>query len=173
MTTPIQYPLINGVRYDYSAISYGSSAFAGLPMVGITEIEYSQELAGGDVRGTLPQQMGATRGQLKTDGSFTILLLEYDNLIQQLCVINGTPGSGFMEARWDLLVQYQALVSGAPGPLIQDTIRGMKLKKVNKAHKAGPDALVVKCDVEFFYALENGRAPLGISNAVGNGFIPG
>lgn len=169
MTIPLIYPLINGIRYDYSAITFLAN---GLPIVGITEINYSQELAPGEVYGTLPQKIGETRGQLKPEASFSILQFEFDNLLEQLCILNGTPGSGFMEARFDISVAFQASSNGIPGPFIQDVLRGCKMKKSDHAYKAGPDAIVEKVDLSLFYILKNGRAPLGVTT-VPPAFIPG
>lgn len=169
MSIPLVYPLINGVRYDYSCITNLSN---GLPIIGITEINFSQELAPGEVYGTLPQKIGETRGQLKVEASFTILQFEFDNLIEQLCILNGTPGSGYMEARFDWGVQYQASMNGFPGPLIQDVLRGCKIKKHDHAYKTGGDPLSEKVDLSLFYILKNGRAPIGIGS-VPPAFIPG
>lgn len=161
----ISNPLINGTRYDYSAISFVAN---GQPIVGVTEIDYSNGVEPGEVFGTLPQKIGETRGQLKPEASFTILFLEYQNLIAQLCVLNGTSGSGYMEARFDIGIQYQI----STGPLIQDVIRGARLKKASRSFKQGNEALAIKCDLSCFYVIENGLYPLGITPTPTT-FVPG
>src|SRR5712664_3407563 len=101
---PITYPLIGGLRYDFTAISFFAN---GTPIVGITKLDYDQELAPTDVYATMPQKIGATRGQLKPTATMTMLQLEYELFIVALCALNGTPGSGYMEVRWDMQVLYQ------------------------------------------------------------------
>lgn len=93
--------------------------------------------------------------------------LEYNALITQLCALNGTPGSGFMEVRFDIQVQKQDGFGSTQGILITDILRGCKLVKADRADKVGPEALQVKCELDLFYILENGQLPIGSS------FIPG
>lgn len=166
---PVLYPLINGVRYDYSAISFIANNTA---IVGITEINYSQSLEPGDVYGTLAQKIGSTRGQHKAEASFTILQLEYQNLINDLCNLNGTPGSGYMEARFDIQVKYQDGIGANQGPLIIDVIHMAKLKKVDNSRKVGSEANAVKIDLDISFITENGMNPLQI-NGNYNAFVPG
>lgn len=170
MPNPILYPNINGVRYNFSSITFLAS---GLPVPGIVSIDYSQELKGSLVYGTLPQPIGRTRGQLKPECKFTMLQLEYANYIELLCALNGTPKSGYLEVAHDILVQYQDGSGPTLGPLITDLIRGFKLEKPGHSRKAGPDANVVDCEGTPMYIIENGNAPLAINPASTNGFIPG
>lgn len=158
---PILYPQINAVRYGYSSITFLAS---GAPIPGLDSIDYKQTLKGGKVTGTLPQMMGATRGILEAEASFTIYQLEYYNLITALQALNGTPGSGHMEVRWDILLQYQDTTGPFLGPLIVDTVRGFKIEEASRAFKADNGALMIKVDGTAFYILENGSAPIGLGN---------
>lgn len=171
MPTPIIYPQVNGVRYNFSAITF--RAPGGVPIPGIVAIDYSQELKGSLVYGTPKQPIGRTPGQLKAECKFTMLQLEYENYIEALCLLNGTPASGFLEVAHDIVVQYQDGFGANLGPLITDVIRGFKLEKPGHARKAGPDANVVDCEGTPMYILENGKAPIGIDPSSVNGFIPG
>lgn len=166
---PVQYPFINGVRYDYSSISFIAN---NTRIVGITEISYKQSLEPGEVYGTLAQKIGVTRGQHKAEASFTILQLEYQNMINDLCILNDTPGSGYMETRFDILVQYQDGVGPNQGPLIQDEIRSAKIKSVDHARKAGNEANMVKVELDISFIVENGNMPLQVNGAL-NQFISG
>jgi hypothetical protein len=157
---PLQYPQINGVRYEWTSITFAAN---GQPIVGIQELNYDHELKPGEVYGTLAQKIGATRGQYKATASFTILELEYQALITALCALNGTPGSGYLEVRFDIQVQKQDGVGSYQGPLITDLLRGCKLVKPSAAYKKGPDELVRKCDLDLFYIVENGQLPIGVS----------
>lgn len=170
MPPSLLYPYVNGVRYNYSAITFRAS---GLAIPGIVAIDYSQELKGQLVYGTPKQPIGRTPGQLKAECKFTMLQLEYELYIEQLCILNGTPGSGFLEVPHDIIVSYQDGFGANIGPLIVDTIRGFKLEKPGHSRKAGPDANVVDCEGTPMFILENGKAPIGINPSSVNGFTPG
>jgi hypothetical protein len=123
-------------------------------------IDYAQELKAGEVYANgSPQKIGATRGQLKPTASFDILAEEYENLILALCLLNGTPLSGYMEVRADLQVAKQDGQGINLGPLFVDTLRGVKLNKISKGYKLGVEGLLTKCECDLFYILENGQAP--------------
>lgn len=155
-TLPIPlYPAINGLRCDFSCITFLAN---GAPIAGITEINYGQELKGGEVRGTPIQQIGATPGQLKAKADFTMLQLEWNLLIPVLAVLaSGTPASGYMQARFDIMVQYQLPSSPA---IIVDVLRGCKVSNHDMSNKSGSDALQEKVELELFYILKNGVAPV-------------
>lgn len=149
------YPQINGARTDFSCITFKPN---GVPIAGITEINYSQELKGGEVRGTPIQTIGYTPGQLKCKADFTILQLEWNLMVPALAVLgSGTPLSGYMQARFDLIVQYQLPQSPF---VITDIIRGCKIASHDQANKLGTDALAVKVELEPFFILLNGVAPV-------------
>lgn len=160
---PILYPNINGRRWDWSSITF---LLGGTPLPGLQSIDYSQELKAGEVYGSgTPQLLGATRGQLKCTLSFDILAEEYENLIFALCALNGTPGSGYMEVRFDIQVAKQDGQGLFQGPLYVDIIRGAKLDKVSKGYKVGPEGLMTKVESAApFYILENGQAPIAFNN---------
>lgn len=157
---PIQYPFIGGYRYDFSSVTFTAN---GAPLPGIQAIDYGNELKSGEIfsNGT-PQKVGATRGQLKPFFTFDILALEYENLITALCLLNGTPGSGYMEVRWDVQVMKQDGQGLNLGPLYVDVVRGAKLEKVTKGYKVGQEGLITKCECSCFYVIENGQVPVGI-----------
>lgn len=160
---PLLYPNINGKRWDFSSLKFAAN---GSPLPGITSADYGNELAGADVYANgSAQKIGATRGQLKSNLSFDILAEEYENLIFALCVLNETPGSGYMEVRWDLEIQKQDGQGANQGPLFTDICRGAKLKKVAKGYKVGPEGLMTKCECDVFYVIENGQVPVGINPA--------
>lgn len=166
----LQPPLINGYRHSFSSITFGAGR---LTLAGIIAIDYGNEVDSAMVYGTPPQPLGATKGQLKSNCKFTMLQLEYDAYIAELCALNGTPGSGFLEVRHDIQVAYQDGSGANLTPLIVDVVRGFRLKKPGRSFKAGPEALAVECEGDCFYVLENGRAPFAINPASTNGFTPG
>lgn len=165
-TLPVPlYPQINGVRTDFSSITFLAN---GAPIPGITEINYGQELKGGEVRGTPIQVIGYTPGQLKAKADFSILQLEWNLMIPILAALaSGTPLSGYMQARFDIMVQYQLPQSPL---MIVDILRGCKISNHDMSNKLGPDALLEKVELELFYVLKNGVAPVVYGP---NGMTPG
>lgn len=160
---PIPAPLINGYRWDWSAITFTAS---GAPLPGLQDISYDEELTKGEVYANgSPQKIGETVGQYKSTASFTILALELENLLLALCAINGTPGSGYGTVRWDLRVAKQDGSGITLGPLYVDLLRGVSIKKIGSSFKNGQDALVHKIDLSPFYLLRNGQSMLTVNTA--------
>jgi hypothetical protein len=166
---PIPYPLLNGNRYSFSSIGFLAS---GQEIVGVTSIDYDQELKPGDVYGTSPQLIGATKGQLKVTASLMMLQWEYENFITALCALNGTPGSGYMEARFDYVVQFQDGVGANQGPLFTHILRGCKIAKETDGYKVGPEANATKIELHHFYTIKSGNLPMVVTGTSA-GFIPG
>lgn len=138
------YPQVNGNRYDFSSVEFN---LRGRTYVGIKEIQYSDELEPGDVRGTLPQRVGRTRGEYKTEGSCTMYRQEFDELVADL-------GDGFGEVPFDAVVTY----ANDGQPTITDKLVGCRIKKAENSHSQGTDPLEVKLDLDFMYLLRNGKA---------------
>lgn len=166
---PILYPLVNGVRYSFSSIGF---LVGGQEIVGVTEISYDQELKPGDVYGTSPQLIGATKGQLKVTASLVMLQLEYEAFIAALCQLNGTPGSGYMEVRADYVVQFQDGYGVNQGPLFTHILRGCKISKETDGYKVGPDANGTKVELHHFYTQKSGNLPM-VTTGNSSGFIAG
>lgn len=160
---PLSYPLVSQRRWDYSSVTFTAT---GVPLPGIVSIDWSHELKGAPVYGAgTPQKLGTTRGQYVPTCSIDILAEEYENFIFALCALNGTPGSGYGEIRWDLTVAKQDGQGLTLGPLYVDEIRGAKIDKVSKAYKTGPEGLVTKLDLDVMYILENGQSMVAINPA--------
>jgi hypothetical protein len=161
--TPIPNPLINGYRWDFSALTFTAS---GAPLPGILDIDYAEELKKGEIyaNGT-PQKLGETVGQYKPSLSFTILALELENLLTAICAINGTPGSGYMLARFDVRVAKQDGSGLNLGPLYVDLCRGVSINKISSSFKTGQDALAHKIECSNFYLLRNGQSALTVNPA--------
>ena len=140
------FPLINGNRYSWSSIEI---RVGGKLYRGIKEIAYSVSLEPGDVRGTLAQRGGRTRGDYKPEGSMTMFLQEYNEFITDL-------GPGFMEREFDVVAQY----SDRNQPVVTDKLVSCRIKKADKSHSQGPDALIVKLDLDIMFIVENGISPI-------------
>lgn len=162
-----RYPQVNGLRTDFTSITLVTN---GAPIAGITEINYSQELKGGEVFGTPIQQIGATPGQLKAKADFTILQLEWNLLLPILATLaSGSPAlGGYMQARFPIQVQYQLPLSPF---IITDDLVGCKVSSHSISNKSGPEALMEKVELELFYIIKNGVSPVVIGGT--NQFILG
>lgn len=142
----MDYPLINGVRHDYSSAEI---SLKGKKYVGIKEIMYSNKLEAVDVYGAHAQKLGRTRGQLKPTASITMFKQEYQELIDDL-------GDGYMEVSFDITVSYADTGSST----ITDKIIGARFTSDDDSHSEGSDPLIVKCDLNIMYVDRNGKKPL-------------
>jgi hypothetical protein len=149
---PVPYPLINGLRYDFSSVEITAGARL---FNGVKSIKFSQTLEPGKVRGNRSQVLGRTRGPLDSDGSLELYRLEFQDLISVLATLR--PGVGFMEAAFDITVTY----SEAGTPVIQDVLQGCRIKKHENSGQEGGDALTVACDLDIMMVLPGGVAPIG------------
>ena len=143
---PIEYPLINGVRYDFSSIVFHIN---GNIVVGVKEIAYKNSRDRGEVRGTSPQKLGRTRGQYKCEASSTLFRREYDELITTL-------GDGYMEIVFPITVSY----ADDGQPLVTDTIVGCTITEDDHSNSAGTDPTEVKITFDPMYILMKGIAPM-------------
>lgn len=141
----IDYPLINGTRFEYASIEIKA---AGKRYVGVKSIDYSQDLEPGQVYGTHAQKIGRTRGELKPDGSMEMYKEEATNLIVGL-------GPGYMEVVFDIVVNYSEGLN-----IVTDTIKGCRIKKVSDSHSQGTDAITTKLDLDVMSILFNGIKPM-------------
>lgn len=142
----VPFPLVNGNRFSYASIelSIDSQVFTGF-----SGISYQQSLEPSEVRGTGPQNMGFTRGDLKAEGSLDIYIEEDARIIAAL-------GDGFYEKFFPVTVTYQEQGQ----QLITDSIPYVRFKSGQRSHQKGTDGLTVKRDLLLFYILENGVAPI-------------
>lgn len=124
----IPYPLINGVRHDWSSIELkiGVQIFKGF-----TEVKYQDSLKGAWVYGNHPQPIGQTRGVYEASGSMTLILAEANEFLKAL-------GKGFKEKFFNLSVSY----SESWYETITDEIIGCKITDTEGGGSQGPDGLV-------------------------------
>lgn len=140
------YPLINGVRYDFSSIE---ARIAGQLFLGFKEISYNETLEPGEVRGTSAQLLARTRGEYKAEGSVTLFKQEWAELLALL-------GNGYLEVVFPIVVHY----ADTAMPVITDNLVGVRLKGGDNAHSQGTDPLVVKSDLHIMYIKQAGLKPL-------------
>lgn len=142
----MDYPRINGMEYDYSCIELN---ILNLVLKGYEEISYSHDCEPGEGRGTHQQALGTTPGEYKAEGSVTILLSDYHELLSAV-------GTGYMLVTFPISVTYGNDFT----PLVTDTLHGCRIKKVEKQHQKGNEPLKVKLDLYVAQVDENGIKPI-------------
>lgn len=141
-----QYPLINGIRYEWSSIEFNIN---GGIQLGIKTCSYKSTLEPGEVRGAGAQILGRTRGELKHEAKIELFKQEMQELIDAL-------GDGFLEASFDIICAY-----GDTGvPTTTDRIIGCRMKSLDMSWKQGTDALAVPVDLHVMKILYNGKKPI-------------
>ena len=145
---PIPIPLINGNRYDFSSIVFHIN---GDIVVGVKEIAYKNTRDRGEVRGTSPQKIARTRGQLKSEGSATLYRAEFDDLLDKL-----GDGDGYMEIEFPITVSY----ANDGQPLVTDTLVGCTITEDDHSNSSGTDPTEVKLTFDPMYVLIRGKAPI-------------
>lgn len=145
----LQYPLINGLRYDWSSAEI---TINGIRFTAIKALNYKPSLDPGEVRGNRAQLLGRTRGKYSAEGSLELYLSEWDQLTTALVA----DGSGIYEKSFDIVASFSEATIG----VVTDTLVGCRLKTGDRSNQEGNEPLVVKADLHIMYILENGKAPL-------------
>jgi len=143
----IEYPLINGVRHEFSSID---GRINGTPYKGFKSINYDDECTTGDVYGTDPVRVGRTQGQYKAAADFEMYEAEANIFLAALTA--ESLGGGYLEGVFLLTV----MKASKMGPVITDTLTGCKIKKISNPASAGSDALVMKFEIDVMTILRNG-----------------
>lgn len=152
----IDYPLINGVRHDFSSINVrigGASR-----EIGLTAIDYADPLTPTMVMGNHAQTLGMTRGTQECSASIELLHSESEALIERL-------GDGYKEVFFDITVQYRE----AGSPASTHVLKGCRIKDDPRSHAQGGDALKVKIDLALLEIIRNGKRGVR-SPLIGAGF---
>lgn len=145
----VSYPLINGVRWDYSSIEFELDAMK--RVFGVKEISYSDQLEPGLVYGAHPQPLGRTRGVYSAEGSFSIYREEYGDFMAFLSSLqppplnaSGTSGTlGVFETPFTVTLNF-----GEQGQQQHtDKLVACRVKKRDKSFSQSADPLVVKVDL--------------------------
>jgi hypothetical protein len=152
----VQYPLINGVRHDWSSIEFAVQLPNGAPIVivGVKSINYKFEKKGTLVYGTGPKPVGITRGVFTPDGDVEMYLDEFSLLVAQL-------GPGFAD------VPVTARVSYSEGErTYTDTLIGARIAGVEASQSQGADPLTRKLPLTMLDILYNGASAVNQSLAL-------
>lgn len=142
MTTPIAYPLINGVRHSFASIELKLN---GQIFIGFKSINYTRTRSRSLVRGNSPDPLGKTQGDNDYSADFELYLAEWNLFQSQL-------GPGYGDKFYQILATYSA--NGFD--TIQDVINGCTVDSTEASQSQGPDPLVRKFDAKPLKILFNG-----------------
>jgi hypothetical protein len=135
---------INGNRYSFASIE---ATINSRRYKGFTEINYSDSLEVGDVRGASPIALGETDGDYQTEGSLTMLRREYDQLVADL-------GDGYGMARFPITCVY----ANRGEATVTDRLPAVRITGVENGHSQGNEALTVQLTLKILAPIErNGR----------------
>ena len=160
MPTPIQYPLINGVRHSFASIELkmGAQIFTGFK-----SINYSRKRNRALVRGNSPDPIAKTKGDNEYAGDCELYLAEW-NLFQSqansglavtvgpVTVGIGGAGGGYGDQFFKVTVSYNE--NGFD--LVQDVLLGCSIDSTEASQSQSPDPLVRKIDLSPLKILFNG-----------------
>lgn len=141
-TTPIQYPLINGVRHSFSSIEF---RLAGQIFVGFKSINYARKRSRTMVYGNHPDPLGKTRGKNEYSGDVELYLAEWNAFQAQL-------GAGYGDVPFVVICTYTE--NGFD--TIADEIRGCTMDSTEAAGSDSTDPLTRKFDLAPLKILFNG-----------------
>ena len=142
MTTPIAFPLVNGVRHAFASIKLqiGNTKF-----VGFKAINYNMSKSREMARGNHPDPLGKTRGDNDYKCDCEIYLAEFNLFIASL-------GPGWGQIFFTILVSY----SENGFDVTQDQILGCTIDEVDASQSQGPAALTRKLTFNPLKILYNG-----------------
>jgi len=144
-------PLINGAYPSWADVVFRTN---GLQFVGITELNYSDDMKRSRVYGTQRVQLGLTAGKYESDGDVTFLLPAASLLLATLA-ISGALLGGFRFIPLACTVSYQPL---GPVPLVTDAFVCFLGKQEAKG-KVSDDALDRKFSLYLATAIVWNGAP--------------
>lgn len=147
-TTPISYPLVNGVRHDFSSIELKLN---GQIFVGFKSINYSRTRSRTMVYGNSPDPIGKTKGTNEYAADVEIYLAEWNAFQDSL-------GEGYGDTLFQVLVTY----SNDGFDTIQDVIRGCTIDGLEVSQSQGADPLSRKFEMSPLKILFNGLDDLAI-----------
>lgn len=152
-TTPISYPLVNGVRHDWASIELH---IAGQIVIGRKAINYSRKRTRAYAEGASPDPLGKTLGRNVYASDIELYLAEFnqvqDLLSQQAAALGGANGAGYGDVPFSVVVMY----SSRGFDQITDTILGCTMDSTEVAHGVSPDALSRKFELFPLKILFNG-----------------
>ena len=126
-------PLINGINYSWANITL---VLFGVPVVGITKINYSEKQDKANQYGAGPRPVSRSHGNITTEGSIEIYLDEWKRIIQ------ASPNYRPLEIPpFDIIVTYDAVNVGQVPSV--DVLRGVEFLNDPVSASQGDQRLLV------------------------------
>jgi hypothetical protein len=152
MPTPVAYPLIQGVRHDWTSLDFKVDTTS---YFGLKSLDWSDGLEPGDVYGVGAQKQGRTRGVYSADAGMEFYFADAIALEQQLI---GKGQGGLYEVSFNISVNVQS-EGGMPPWTV--AIRGARITKRTPSGVAagGSDPLAYKYDLNVMNVMQNKVAP--------------
>jgi hypothetical protein len=136
------YPKINGHVFDFSSIELTAN---GQIFLGVTEINSTQSLEPGIIRGTSAQKIGRTRGEYDSTGSMSMYLEDFREFIAGL-------GDGYGEVSWDATITFST-----PGTTTRVTkLLGCRITTDAEEASQSTDGLVTAFDIDIMQIEKDG-----------------
>lgn len=137
----MDWPNVNGVETSYCSIRL--LVGAGVPIKGVTAVNYKDV---GDiplVMGASATPLGWTRGENHSEGDIELLAAEWDELLPRLTI-----GAlvGYMESRFPVSITYAE--ASQPQKTKTDILPAVRFFGAERSHAKGTDALTVKLQMK-------------------------
>ena len=161
MSTPIAYPLLNGVRQSFvsTEIRFATAAIGAtqggttlsLNLRGYKNAEYGRKRTRGELRGNHPDPIGKTRGSNAYTGKFTYALAEALAIRNALQALAGG-ASGYGDVFFSVIITH----SETGFDTQTDTVSGCTLDDDQIKLAEGVEATMVDLDFSPLKVLING-----------------
>jgi hypothetical protein len=152
-STPLSYPQINGVYYDFSSIEL---RIDGQIFIGFKSITYTRTRSRVMVRGNSPDPLGKTRGINEYSAECEMYLPEFNELENLILGAGNTDGYG--EVFFDIFVTYTE--NGFD--TIQDQLIACTFDSTDASHAQSADPLLRKFALNPLKIIFNGSDDLAV-----------
>lgn len=141
------FPIVNGHAYSFASVEIWFGNLP-LPQIAFKSINYGAKLDPGEIRGTLPQVLGFTRGTHSADGDCEVYRQAWEILKRTL----GFGGIGYGEVLFTVVVQFFEIGQ----PVTIDRLINIRLTESRQNNQQGNDGTVTKLTMKMMDVDENG-----------------
>lgn len=141
MTTPAQYPLVNGTRHSWASVEVKVAG----QIFYVTSVNYSRKRNRTIVRENHPDPVGKTKGSNEYSADCEMLLSEFNNL--QAALINQANQQGLNGGYGDVFFQVLVQYSENGLDTVSDQILGCTLDSTEASNSEGTDPSKRKFDL--------------------------
>ncbi len=152
----LPFPTINGNELDWSSVQIIVPGIP-LPLDGVKDLSYSDDLKPGKARGTRSQVVARSRGTYDGEGSITFYKSQFNAFLTLLAGLSTIQLLSFKEFPFSLMATYFEPYAGV---YITDTLLGCRITKDEDQHAEGGEVLVHKCTLDILQVNWSGAAPV-------------